>query len=55
MDKSLFIGIAVILLAVGFTAFLTFYSNYIINTISDKKLRNLREIIKELHHGRQNG
>lgn len=52
MDVNLILGVVVIVVAFGFTAFLTIYSSRSIDLIAEKKLNSLREIQKELRHGR---
>jgi hypothetical protein len=52
MDFDLIIGLIVIIIAFGFTTFLTIISARNIKIISNKKLHNLRAIQKELRHGR---
>jgi hypothetical protein len=55
MDVNLVLGIVVIILSVGLSAFLTFYSRKNINLIADKKLTSVRQIMQELRNGRSSG
>ncbi len=52
MDINLIVGLFVIVLAYGFTFYLILYSRRNINTIDKKNLNSVKEIIRELKHGR---
>lgn len=52
MDLNLIIGLAIIVLAYGFTFYLIVYSRRSIEKIDKKNLNNVKEILRELHHGR---
>ncbi|MBN1482793.1 hypothetical protein JXA70_21145 [candidate division KSB1 bacterium] len=52
MDINLIIGVAIIVVSLGFTTYLTFYSRKSIDKITDKNLTNVRQIMKELRNGR---
>ena len=52
MDFDLILGLAVIIISVGFTCFLTLYSRKNIDMIADKDLTNVRQIMQELRDGR---
>ncbi|MBN1560874.1 hypothetical protein JW998_11525 [candidate division KSB1 bacterium] len=52
MDVNLVFGVAIIVFSVGLNTFLTFYSRKSINLIADKKLTNIRQIMRELRNDR---
>lgn len=55
MDLDLVLGVAVIVLSLGFTTYLTLASRKNIDKIADKNLTNVRQIMKELRDGRKSG
>ena len=52
MDFNLVFGLVVIVISVAFTTYLTIISRKSIDTIADKNLTNVRQIMKELRDGR---
>ena len=52
MDVDIIMGLLIISLALIFITYIVFWSRRTIDLIADKKLRSVREIIKELHNGR---
>jgi len=51
MDTDSIFGIAIIACGVLLLSYLTFRSRKAIDTIADKRLDSLRDILKEIHHG----
>ena len=52
MDLNLIVGLTVIVVSLGFTTFLTFYSRKNIDMLADKEFTSVRQILKELRDGR---
>ena len=52
MDKDIIVGSIIIGLALFFITYLTFWGRSVINRIADKNLRNVREILKDIHSAR---
>lgn len=49
MDLTTYIGMGLILLCLSFIIYLTIYSRYIINRLSEKHQVSSRQIIQESH------
>ncbi len=52
MDLDIILGIVITLVAYGFILYLTLWSRKTIDTIAEKKLGTLREIVEDLRHGK---
>ena len=52
MDLNFLIGIIIVVLAYGFLLYLVLRSRRTIESIAELKLISLRDIIKELRHGK---
>ncbi|MBC8180295.1 hypothetical protein H8E88_04140 [candidate division KSB1 bacterium] len=52
MDLNILIGIIIVFLAYIFLLYLVLWSRKTIEHISDLKVNSLRDIIRELRHGR---
>ncbi len=55
MDLNLVVGLTVIVLAYGFTFYLILHSRRSIAIIDKKNLNSVKEILRELRHGRHSG
>ena len=49
MNKDIIIGCIILILTLGFIAYIVIRSRRIIEKIKEKKLRSAREIIKEIN------
>jgi len=54
MDINLVLGLIIMVLAFGFMVYLMLYSRKNIDTIAEKKLTNVRQIMREMRHDRSN-
>ena len=52
MDWDTILGIIILILGLGLLTYLVIWSRNTINSIANKKLNSIREIIRELHNGR---
>lgn len=52
MDFDIFLGIIITFIAYGFILYLILWSRKTIDTIAEKKLGTLREIMEDLRHGK---
>lgn len=52
MDLNILAGIIIVLFAYGFLLYLVLRSRKTIENISDLKVNSLRDIIRELRHGK---
>lgn len=53
MTKDIAIGLIIIFAGIFSLTFLLFWSKRTLKIIAEKKLTTIREILRELHHGRQ--
>ena len=54
MTRDIFLGIIIIVGGLGFMTYLILWSRNTIRRITKTQSGSLREIMEELHHGRQN-
>jgi Trk-type K+ transport system membrane component len=52
MNNDSLIGILIIVCGLGFMTYLILWSRKTMQRIARKQLHSLRDILKELHHGR---
>jgi len=52
MDKNIIIGSIIVIVSLGFMAYIVLWSRKMLERIKRKKLRSAREIIKEINDRR---